>query len=141
MIAHVLYSYLNQSETFIWQYLHSFRSATPVIIAKELENLDQFPLTNGHIRPIYGRMGLIRWFLDNWHRRVLKRPYSYIDNRGLVNIERIIHEEKIRLIHAHFGPIGCTYLPLSLSLDIPLITTFYGYDICLKESVRNLQAV
>lgn len=132
VIAHVMYSYLTQSETFIWQYLHNFRRVTPVIIAKKLENLDQFPITNGHIRPIYGRMGLISWFIDIWYRRVLKMPFSHIPFR---RIERIIHKEKIRLIHAHFGPLGCACLPLSHS--VPLITNFYGYDLFVKDVVEN----
>jgi colanic acid/amylovoran biosynthesis glycosyltransferase len=35
----------------------------------------------------------------------------------------------LSLIHAHFGPDGIYALPLSKQLDIPLITTFHGYDI------------
>jgi len=127
-VAHVMDSYLVQSETFIWQYLHNFRRVTPIIIARKSENLDQFPLTNGRIR-IYGRRGSIPWFVSNWYKRVLKRPFAYIG--------RIIHKEKIRLIHAHFGLTGCSYLPLSLSLDIPLITNFYGYDLFRKDIVGN----
>jgi len=129
VIAHVIRSYLTQSETFIWQYLHNFRDVVPIVIAQSLENLDQFPLPNGQIRPIYGPRGSIPWFVDNWYRRVLKRPLGYL--------ERIICKEKVRLIHAHFGPIGCEYLPVSLSLKIPLITNFYGYDLSIKNVIAE----
>ena len=127
-VAHVMDSYLVQSETFIWQYLNNFRDITPIIIARKSENLDQFPLANGRIR-IYGRRGSIPWFFNNWYKRVLKRPFAYIG--------RIIQKEKIRLIHAHFGPTACNYLHLSLSLDIPLITNFYGYDLFRRDIVER----
>ena len=41
---------------------------------------------------------------------------------------------ELRLIHAHFGPDSIYALPLSKHLDIPLITTFHGYDITTHES-------
>ena len=40
----------------------------------------------------------------------------------------------LRLIHAHFGPDSIYALPLAKHLDIPLITTFHGYDITTHES-------
>jgi len=132
-VAHVIRSYLTQSETFIWQYLHNFRDVVPIVIAQSLENLDQFPLPNGQIRPIYGPRGSIPWFVDNWYRRVLKRPLGYL--------ERTICKEKVRLIHAHFGPFGCKYLPVSLSLKIPLITNFYGYDLSIKNVIAEHKKV
>ena len=38
------------------------------------------------------------------------------------------------LIHAHFGPDSIYALPLAKYLDIPLVTTFHGYDITTYES-------
>ncbi|MEQ1746167.1 MAG: glycosyltransferase family 4 protein [Saprospiraceae bacterium] len=32
------------------------------------------------------------------------------------------------VLHAHFGPTGCLYLPLAKKLDRPLVVTFYGFD-------------
>ncbi len=32
------------------------------------------------------------------------------------------------ILHAHFGPTGCLYLPLAKKLDRPLVVTFYGFD-------------
>ncbi len=126
-VAHVMNSYLGHSETFIWQYLHSFRNVMPIVIAQRLENLDQFPVPNGQIRPIYGPRWSFPWAMDNWYRRALKNPLGYA--------KRVIRKEDIKLIHAHFGPIGSNYLPLSISLNIPLITTFYGYDLSRKDII------
>lgn len=32
------------------------------------------------------------------------------------------------VLHAHFGPTGCHYLPLARGLGRPLVVTFYGFD-------------
>jgi len=32
------------------------------------------------------------------------------------------------ILHAHFGPVGCLYLPLAKKLNRPLVVTFYGFD-------------
>jgi glycosyltransferase involved in cell wall biosynthesis len=34
-----------------------------------------------------------------------------------------------RLIHAHFGPDGCLIAPVARWLGVPLIVSFYGYDV------------
>jgi colanic acid/amylovoran biosynthesis glycosyltransferase len=37
----------------------------------------------------------------------------------------------IRLIHAHFGHHGCSAIKLKKRINVPLITSFYGYDLGL----------
>lgn len=37
-------------------------------------------------------------------------------------------QQKVRLIHAHFGPDGCTAVPLARALGVPLVVTFHGFD-------------
>lgn len=128
-VAEVMHWYLGQSETFIWQYLANFRQFTPIVLAPNLLNLDQFPLNHGQIIPLYGPRGSWPWLIDNWYRRVVRRPQGYA--------EKIIRRKDIGLIHAHFAPMGFTYLPLSLDMDIPLITSFYGYDLSVEDFLRD----
>jgi len=127
VVAHVMHSYLTQSETFIWQYLHKFERIYPIVIAEFTQNLDQFPLPSAKLYLTHGRRLTCRWVIDNWCRRVLNQPFGYS--------QRIIRKKGVRIIHAHFGPLGCSYLPISLSLKIPLITNFYGYDASLNEFI------
>lgn len=130
-VAHVMGSYLAQSETFIWQYMHKFVCAYPVVIAESMQNLKQFPLQKGKLYRIYGPRMTYPWLVDNMFRRILRRPHGYAT--------RILRKEGVRIIHAHFGPIGCNYLPVSLSLNIPLITNFYGYDLSVKDIINQHQ--
>ncbi|OQX84819.1 hypothetical protein B6D60_08690 [candidate division KSB1 bacterium 4484_87] len=49
-----------------------------------------------------------------------------LDLKGLEERVRQIGGE---ILHAHFGPDGNLILPVALKLDIPLVTSFYGYDV------------
>ena len=126
-VAHVMPSYLGQPETFIWQYLHKFKNIFPIVIAKSIQNLDQFPLERGKILQTNGSRLSLPWVIDNWYRRVLNRPIG--------NAERIMRKEGVHIIHAHYGPVGCEYLPVLSSLKISLITYFYGYDLSVNRVI------
>lgn len=43
-------------------------------------------------------------------------------------LQKQLAQERPDIIHAHFGPVGCHFLPLAQKLNIPLMTSFYGYD-------------
>ncbi len=47
-----------------------------------------------------------------------------------------LKSEPVGLIHAHFGVEGVYAQPLARTLDVPLITTFHGFD--ATTSTRNL---
>ncbi len=126
-IAHVMRVYLEQPETFIWQYIHNFTRVTPVVIARRTMNLDQFPVANGFIKPTYGPKLSYPWTMDNIYRRIFHDPSGYAAS--------IIKRNNVKAIHAHFGPLGFSYLPLSISLNIPLIVNFYGYDLSRNDII------
>jgi colanic acid/amylovoran biosynthesis glycosyltransferase len=130
-VAHAMYCYLGQSETFIWQYLHNFGHVTPIVVTHKLENIDQFPLVQGKIKPIYGRLWRMSKLLNAVYGKLLRDPLGHL--------KKLINEEDIRIIHAHYGPNGDFYLPLSIHFKIPIITTFYGYDLNRKDVVEEYQ--
>lgn len=41
---------------------------------------------------------------------------------------QLLGDRRLDLIHAHFGVDGIYALPLARKLDVPLVTTFHGYD-------------
>ncbi len=43
-------------------------------------------------------------------------------------LERRLRAAPPDMLHAHFGPTGCLYLPLAKKLNRPLVVTFYGFD-------------
>ena len=42
-------------------------------------------------------------------------------------LREVIRERKIRLVHAHFGDHAAYYAP-AVPPDVPIVTSFYGYD-------------
>ncbi|GAG00043.1 unnamed protein product, partial [marine sediment metagenome] len=125
-------TYLEQTLTFIWQYLNKFENIYPLVITRSLKNLDQFPLKNGNFFKAHGPRLTTPWVLDNFYRRILRRPMGYT--------EKILLKEQPQLIHAHFGPTGCNAIEMT-SLNIPKITSFYGYDLSkfdvIKQGAKN----
>lgn len=68
---------------------------------------------------------------------VIRPPYVKIPRnklkgftlRSLANtISKYGDLPNIKLIHAHFGQNGVAALPLKQKLEVPLVTSFYGYD-------------
>ena len=47
-----------------------------------------------------------------------------------------IRRQRIRLIHAHFGPGGTEILPIAASLGIPMVVTFHGWDVKLGAEAK-----
>ena len=47
---------------------------------------------------------------------------------------RILEGRRLSLIHAHFGVEGVYALPLARQMNIPLITTFHGFDATLSTA-------
>lgn len=43
-------------------------------------------------------------------------------------LEKMLKNDPPDILHAHFGPTGCLYLPLAKKIRRPLAVTFYGFD-------------
>jgi glycosyltransferase involved in cell wall biosynthesis len=104
------------SETFIAEQIRHLRGVDVVVLGIRFQNSDRFELPRGRvINPEATRGGLIREIL-------------YITTGRSPTLDRAIVEEKIDLLHAHFGVEGLYALPFALRHRLPLITTFWGFD-------------
>lgn len=63
------------------------------------------------------------------YRRLL--PISTVLTRSPLPYVERLEAHKLALLHAHFGPDAVASLPLAQHLDIPLITSFHGYDVTI----------
>lgn len=120
IVAHIHNLFFAKSETFIYNYISNLKRVHPICLAGEFVNLDQFPFPKEDIYYININIKkyTIRWFLN-------KRLGFGRDLKA----EKIIKKRKVQLIHAHFGSNGVYSLKLKKRFRIPLVTTFYGYDI------------
>ena len=123
-VAHAMSRYLGLSETFIYATLNNFRRYHPVVVCETTDHLDLFPF-----EAIYATSGIRRfswwWFVNGLHYRLSdKATFS----EHLLYVRHVLKSQRIQIVHAHFGPTGVRLLPVRRALGIPLVTTFYGYD-------------
>lgn len=118
-VAHICYSYLPLSETFIYRYLTEAQRAKPVILAGRIENAEQFPLTASIFDCSYRRY-TFRWVLNKLGKHLMGDNDLY--RRLLLNVNGA------QLIHAHFGFTAYEALGLKKKTGLPMVTTFYGCD-------------
>ncbi|CAN5384829.1 glycosyltransferase [soil metagenome] len=52
----------------------------------------------------------------------------YFDTRSIRQLRKFIKNNKIKAIHAHFGPRALDVLGIARKHNIPLVVTFHGYD-------------
>ena len=103
--------FLPITETWIYSQIENLSRYRPVVYAMETMNLDIFPtdkirrLASGVRFPLFSRL--------RFHASLLIA----------------LAKDRPDLVHAHFGPSGYAFLLARRLLRIPLITSFYGYDI------------
>lgn len=113
VVAHVLGTYLPRSEVWIHRQLQALRRYEPLVLARRLADAEAFPLPRPPLAE--GR---------SWRDRVGRRllgvaPAHWAAARGA----------GVRLVHAHFGPVGRRAWALARRLGVPLIVSFYGRDL------------
>ena len=116
VIAHYHEIYLNLTETFIYEYISKIKAYNVLFISRQLMNLEHFPFERIYSLSQLNEIG------DSINRR-LKRLY-----KREMYFEYLLRRKRARLIHAHFGNNGWEMLPYKEKIGIPLITTFYGFD-------------
>ena len=125
-VAHAINNYLGLSETFIYSYLINLKRYKPIILTTQVTNLEQFPF-----HPIYDSSKITRY--SWWWLRDRLGYYLYLNKKEyfehILYFKYVLNKEKSRLIHAHFGPQGVAMIPIKRWLKLPLITTFYGFDL------------
>lgn len=136
-VAQVNYRFFERSETFIYFYLSHFRRINPICLSwsSPIINSDIFPFP-ARDSYSYARKEIERytprWLWHGIRRRSMFLLQPDLRERSInrfIWAKSILRQRKARLIHAHFGPTGWQVLPLKRSLRLPLITTFYGYDV------------
>lgn len=117
-MAHVAGCYVHGSQNWIHTQVKHLRKHAPYVLTGETKNLDQLDQVPPHYKT-FGRSPPVRGF-DRIGKAVLGyRP----------TFRWQLRQQSATLIHAHFGPKGYKALPLAEARGIPLITTFYGYDL------------
>ena len=122
VIHYIAESYLPITETWIYGQIKNLKKYRPIVYATRKENLDIYPIEN--IRSLDLKPGisdLHNFFNKGWNEIFNFYPFFMFN----------LIKDKPNLVHAHFGPSGYGFLKSKKLFGLPLITTFYGYDLSL----------
>ena len=120
VVAHLMDEYSPLSQTFIYQYLSKMSATHPVVIAQNIVNLDLFPLKDVFF---VKQPSTIRWLRARLFFRFAADPYPLTEK-----YVSMITRCGAKVLHAHFGHVGYQALALKRRLNLPLVVTFYGFD-------------
>ncbi len=108
--------FLDVSETFIFEPLALLRQHEVFAYALQRKNSDLFP---------YKQVTTI----DELSDRERKKDLFWGDLGREKYLLNKMKEQKIELLHAHYGYMGIYALQYKKKLKIPLVTSFYGLDV------------
>jgi colanic acid/amylovoran biosynthesis glycosyltransferase len=117
-VAHCVSAYLPITCTWIYSQLCYMTRYRAVVFANGILNRDQFPFD-----PVYS------FTLLGPARKNLNRAVRHLTEQHLPLFRRTMREEGVGLIHAHFGDEGYRWLWTQGGLNVPLVVTFYGFDV------------
>ena len=117
-VLHFTYRFFEAPGSFIYNIVTHHQKFTPILASLTLKNIT--PSRNICKLGITLPIPTMSFFL----------PYRLT---MLLLLRKIILKTKPSVIHAHYGPWGCFILPLRKITNIPLVITFYGYDISLPS--------
>lgn len=117
--------YFKLSENWIHTQLANLDRHQPVVLTQRTNNLDDTSWCPP-IHAVYERAQPLV-LADRVGRRVFDVFPSYFWRAW---------RWKASILHAHFGVLGYQTLPIARTLGIPLVTTFYGFDLSLLPTQR-----
>lgn len=103
------------SETFITEQGSALGKFSPIYLGRKR-----------YSKPVDGVRSLA--LEDIPEQRSFRNRMWQVATRDVRPYIRLLEGHKPTLIHAHFGVEGVYGLPLAHTLDVPLVTTFHGFD-------------
>jgi colanic acid/amylovoran biosynthesis glycosyltransferase len=139
-VAQGIYTYSHHFSPFVYDMVANLRKYDPIIFTHGIgvhENYRQWPVyapnvVNTTLMPSNPML----------FRRLTQKVTTSLKSIGLYNLvlgsflrrgksvfAKAVQEHQVRLIHAHFGPIGLLFVGLCQELRLPLVVSTYGYDV------------
>jgi glycosyltransferase involved in cell wall biosynthesis len=119
-------SFLPYSQTFVYDELVHCTRYRPEVFTPLRRNSDRFPFPAVHAMASESLGGAVRW---------RERLYRFTGVSPAFH--RRLRTGGFRVLHAHFGWAAMYALPHAALLDLPLVVTFYGWDVPLLHSPRR----
>ena len=124
-VAHIKNYFLPPSETFIYNYIVGLKKYEPFIISECQLNNEIFPIKN-----IFTQRKSNIWyepillFFRNWLIGKFRKDFFY--KSYYLNTLKKVNPD---VVHIHFGFPGILFSNMIKALKLPLVVSFYGYDL------------
>jgi glycosyltransferase involved in cell wall biosynthesis len=132
-VLHFCESFSPLSETFVYDYITELerQGVDNHVVTLERENPADRPFPK--VTEI-GRAG--RWHPHRlWHRALASFGIGEIETAGWPvmrsRLAKVVREVKPDVIHSHFGHAGVWIAPVADAADVPLVVSFYGFDVSI----------
>lgn len=115
--AHYISSFLPLTENWIYKLLINHKNYKPIVITRSVKNQNLFPFNN-----IYSLATKPSW--EKYLELIRFKMLGYIPF-----FKQVCKKEEASILHVHFGYQGIKSLGLKRKLGIPMVCSFYGYDV------------
>jgi colanic acid/amylovoran biosynthesis glycosyltransferase len=126
-VAVVNFNKQKYTETFVHGPIRKMRCRIHYLYGGELPRFDE---TDRGFLPWRPSLQLITSLVQRWLR--LDSDFFLKDS-----VARYLQTKDVRLVLAHFGPVGARVAPIAGDTGIPIIVWFHGYDAFNRELMRE----
>ena len=128
-VAHCATPYLQANNIWLYAQLIHLDRYRSIVLTQEQLNADRFAAAKVYSAEAYPLMKR----LGNRFARRITGTYPFY--------APILRREGVDLIHAHFGHQGCRCLRAKRQTGLPLVTSFYGYDVSRDQRDPRWQRI
>ena len=124
-IAHFRRAWFSPTESFLHHLVTGCRRTRPLLVGYERSCEETYPVACPTLALYPRRSRAARWL-------GVQTRWLGCDLHGgwdTTRLERALREHETRVLHAHFGPTGHEILPVQRRAGLPLVVSFYGYDV------------
>jgi colanic acid/amylovoran biosynthesis glycosyltransferase len=107
----------------IYRQISALRRVRPFVIAQKRENADRFPFQ--YI--ILVRKRRTHFLRRIWQRQLRDAPWQ-LSHPETGRLQRVLDEQRAKLLHVYFGHIAVHLLPLIRGWPRPSVVSFHGAD-------------
>lgn len=123
-VGHVVRSWLPGSATFVHAVVRHQRRVRPVVLTDRVTRAAEFPVDE--LVDLGVRDRGVRARAQRWQAR-----RAGLDSAWTHRLVSAAARRDCRVLHAHFGTVGFRALAAAARLEVPLVTTFYGFDLAM----------
>lgn len=127
-------TFLPLTNSFVYYQIAFLKEFNGLVLTNRIENTENYPFDRSKIIEYPYFLVRDNLYYDNTSKTRFMNLFKITSDfsyRFIVNnkFRRLKEENDIKLLHAHFGTNGMGFIKLKKALGIPLITSFYGYDL------------